>query len=208
MKLFTIAFMLLLGFLAACGSKDGLPDVDGFDIEVLTREEGWQIDSVCTGQSGGQMITEIKKWEKQMKTKYAKDEPVLKFVDENLQGSALMMLLLIEGFFGKNSTIKKKTPIYFKQDTANYVMVSSDYTKGDTLRLKLATFQNKANLVYTDKKDTKVQLIQKIETLTDDKLLVEFALLTVPKDSLDPIYKLSEQERYLRYWRLCLKPKK
>jgi hypothetical protein len=87
-------------------------------------------------------------------------------------------------------------------------MVSSDYTKGDTLRLKLATFQNKANLVYTDKKDTKVQLIQKIETLTDDKLLVEFALLTVPKDSLDPIYKLSEQERYLRYWRLCFKPKK
>lgn len=34
MKLFTMAFVLLLGFLAAFGSKDGLPDVDVFDIDI------------------------------------------------------------------------------------------------------------------------------------------------------------------------------
>lgn len=208
MKLFTIAFVLLLGFLAACSPKNELSDVEDFDMDLLTREKGWQVDSVCTGQLGGQMITGIEKWEKQMKTKYAKDKPILKFVDENLKGSALLMLLLLEGFFGKNSTIKKNTPIYFKQDTANYIMVSSEYSKGDTLRFKLTAFQNKAAFVYTDKKNTQLQLIQQIETLTNDKLLVEFALLTAPKDSLDPIYKLSEQERHMPYWRLCFKPKK
>lgn len=75
-------------------------------------------------------------------------------MDENLKGSALMMLLLIESFFGKNSTLKKGTPIYFKQDTAKYVMVRSEYTKGDTLHFKLTTFQNKPAFVYIDKKNT------------------------------------------------------
>lgn len=208
MKLFTIIFVLLIGFLAACSPKNELSGIEGFDIDLLTREDGWQIDSVCTVQLVKQLLTENDSWEKQMNTKYAKNEPVLKSISDNIKGRALMMAFMVEFASSKKNKKIYGTPIYIKQDTNNYISLHSAYTKGDTLHAQLTTFQNKAATIYTDKETNQSKSIQLIKNLNNDELLVEFAILTTPKDSLDPVFKLSEQEHYMPYWRLCLKPKK
>jgi hypothetical protein len=208
MKLFTIVFVLLLGFLAACSSNNELSDVEDFDMDLLTRKEGWQIDSVRTDQLGQQMIRENQKWEKEMKEKHAKNKAILQFVEKLTMNSALTALGFVETFFGKDSKAARERIVYFKQDTSNYITMYSEITKKDTVRFKLTTYQNHAAFVSTNKNEESLQSIQIVKTLTDDEFVFEFAFLAVPKDSLDPIYKLSDQERHMPYWRLCFKPKK
>ncbi|MEI7587033.1 hypothetical protein [Runella sp.] len=215
MKLFTIAFVLLLGFLAACSSKDGLSDVEDFDMDLLTRKEGWELDmSLSDTVLYWTLFKENQQKIENLRKKYAKDPKMLKVIGETAFGTVLSHLTF-ENIFknllintNKGDSLRKVAFQVRKISDTIVILKYSHLQRGDSTLFRTKSFEGEVAFYPSVKKDNNLQSICIVKQLTDKTLICDYGSLILPKDSLDLNNRLSAQERYYPLVRLRLKPKK
>lgn len=215
MKLFTIAFVLLLGFLAACSSKDGLSDVEDFDTELLTREEGWELDmSPSDTVLYWNLFKENQQKIENLRKKYKKDPKMLEIIGETAFGMGFSHLTFYKIFkdllinTNKGDSLRKVAFQVRKISDTIILLKYSHLQRGDSTLFETKSFEGEAAFYPLGKRNNNLQSICMVKKLTNETLICDYGSLMLPKDSLDLTNRLSTQERYYPLFRLRLKPKK